>query len=139
MIASNLKLRYRSYNIPRRISTVCHSMDDAAIDALLQQCDGSVKLALLVAESGRPVAACRKRLEAAEGFLATALASEPRANGPGSCNGISQHSTYVLCVDGGGSKCAAAISRPDGTTGRGLGGPCNLFVTSARSRLVYAC
>lgn len=33
--------------------------------------------------------------------------------------------SYVLCVDGGGSKCTAVLVRDDGTTLTGEAGPCN--------------
>ncbi|CAK7231710.1 hypothetical protein SBRCBS47491_008023 [Sporothrix bragantina] len=38
---------------------------------------------------------------------------------------VSDTSRYVLCVDGGGSKCTAVLISADGTTLTGQAGPCN--------------
>lgn len=129
VVASNLKLKQRSRNILRKLSPKCASMDDDALDELLGRCNRSVKLALIVSETGLPVEQCQQRLEAAGGVLAKALAEyAPKpVNDDRSC-GTPQRGEYVLCIDGGGSKCAAAIA--DTSTGlvvsRGLAGPSNL-------------
>lgn len=129
VVASNLKLKQRSRNILRKLSPRCASMDDVALDDLLGRCNRSVKLALIVSETGLPVEQCRQRLAAAGGVLAKALAeyaATPVKNDLS--NGTPPPGEYVLCIDGGGSKCAAAIA--DRATGlvvsRGIAGPSNL-------------
>ncbi|KAL2783083.1 hypothetical protein BJX66DRAFT_330840 [Aspergillus keveii] len=121
LVASNAKLRQRSRNILRRLSKRASTLSDTQIDGLLSQCNQSVKLALLVAETGRSVEQCREDLEGAGQRLADALSShtrhEPRRG----------NTTLVLCVDGGGTKCAAVITDQNGNVlGRGVVGPCNL-------------
>ncbi|KAJ5142392.1 hypothetical protein N7476_003748 [Penicillium atrosanguineum] len=124
MVASNLKLEQRSRNMLRRLSTKCSSMSDSELNALLSASKHSVKLAILVAETGESVDTCANLLKSAGGVLATAL------------NEISQSSTqsmnteisgrFMLCIDGGGSKCAAVVTNADGLVSHGYGGPCNL-------------
>ncbi|EAW07096.1 putative glucokinase regulator family protein [Aspergillus clavatus NRRL 1] len=123
LVASNLKLEQRSRNILRRLSAQCHSMADEDLDALLARCHKSVKLALLVAETGRSVAECEAILDSAGGVLAQVLKTTPMEAIPAS----TQSREYVLCIDGGGTKCAALIAdRTGNVVGRGLAGPCNL-------------
>ncbi|KAL3485143.1 hypothetical protein BJX62DRAFT_243259 [Aspergillus germanicus] len=121
LVASNAKLRQRSRNILRRLSKRAATLSDTQTDDLLVQCDQSVKLALLVAETGRSVEQCREDLKCAGQRLADALLphtrNEPRCG----------KAPLVLCVDGGGTKCAAVITDQSGTVlGRGVVGPCNL-------------
>lgn len=99
-------------------------MSDAALDTLLLKCNGSVKLALLVAETGLPVGDCLAKLDLAGGVLAKALdmrSVDAQVNG---CSTPDRQ--YVLCIDGGGTKCAAVISDRTGVIRRGIAGPCNL-------------
>lgn len=124
LVASNLKLKQRSRNILRRLSGKCESMPDTELDAVLLECNGSVKLALLAVETGLSVSDCQSKLDSAGGVLSLALdkpAAKDQANG---CS--SQSRQYVLCIDGGGTKCAAVIADHTGIVGRGVGGPCNM-------------
>ncbi|KAF7165196.1 hypothetical protein CNMCM5623_009462 [Aspergillus felis] len=125
LVASNLKLEQRSRNILRRLSARCAGMTDAELDALLARCKGRVKLALLVAETEHPVEHCEERLASAGGVLANALeisfAEVKHVQTPAT------NRQYVLCIDGGGTKCAAVIADLTGSVvGRGTTGPCNL-------------
>jgi N-acetylmuramic acid 6-phosphate etherase len=126
LVASNLKLEQRSRNILRRLSARCDGMTDAELDALLARCKGRVKLALLVAETGEAVEQCEERLASAGGVLAKAF--EMSLAGVTDVQTPPAERQYVLCIDGGGTKCAAVIADLQGTVvGRGTTGPCNLY------------
>jgi N-acetylmuramic acid 6-phosphate etherase len=99
-------------------------MTDAELDALLARCKGKVKLALLVAETGHPIGQCAERLTSAGGVLANALETSLAKD----VQFPAKDRQYVLCIDGGGTKCAAVIADLTGTVvGRGTTGPCNLY------------
>lgn len=130
VMASNRKLKQRSRNILRKLSKRCDSMTDTSLDDLLARCDGSVKLALVVAETDVSVGESRQRLEAAEGALVRVLApSDHIPSGKSLANG-SKRRYPALCVDGGGSKCAVVVATSQGVMSRGVAGPCNLCVTT---------
>lgn len=127
--ASNLKLKQRSRNILRELSQRCAGMADASLDELLVSCAGSVKLALVVAEKELTVDESKRRLEEAQGVLARVLATDGRVHSDKALvNGVnaSKPKDPVLCIDGGGSKCAAVLGTTTGVTSRGIAGPCNL-------------
>lgn len=124
LVASNLKLKQRSRNILRILSKVCESKSDADLDALLLSCNRSVKLALLAAETGLSVGECQAKLDLAGGVLTKALSIEPAKKTVIVPRAVARE--YVLCIDGGGTKCAAVIVNHTGLVGRGLAGPCNL-------------
>ncbi|KAJ5189037.1 ATPase BadF/BadG/BcrA/BcrD type [Penicillium cf. griseofulvum] len=124
LVASNLKLEQRSRNILRRLSPKCQSAPDAELDAVLAQCNGSVKLAILVSETGESVETCRGYFDTAGGVLANALAAiyKPIEHKPTS----TPTQKFALCIDGGGTKCAAAVADGTNVVGQGSAGPCNL-------------
>lgn len=105
-------------------------MSDMSLDDLLARCDGSVKLTLVVAETDLPVGQSRQRLQAAAGVLVRALAPNSIIYSESSLANGSKQKSSVICVDGGGSKCAAVVATSSGIMGRGVGGPCNLYVRS---------
>ncbi|EXJ72161.1 uncharacterized protein A1O5_04665 [Cladophialophora psammophila CBS 110553] len=124
--ATNFKLQQRSRNMLR---TICGSRcpdSDASLDALLESCQGSVKLAIATLGLGTPVAEAKQRLEEAGGILANVLKKTTNgcSNGQTTANGDAPD--YVLCVDGGGSKCAAVVMSADGQRGYGEGPGCNV-------------
>ncbi|GIK05046.1 hypothetical protein Aspvir_009145 [Aspergillus viridinutans] len=122
LVASNLELEQRSRNILRRLSARCAGMTDAELDTLLARCKRKVKLALLVAETD-PVEHCEERLASAGGVLANALETSLAKD----VQSPAKDRQYVLCIDGGGTKCAAVIADLEGSVvGRGTTGPCNL-------------
>lgn len=125
LVASNLKLEQRSRNILRRLSEKCQSSSNAELDTLLSRCNSSVKLAILVAESGESVETCQGCFDAAGGVLANALAaiSKPMEQKPTS----TATQKFALCIDGGGTKCAAAVADGAKIVGQGFAGPCNLY------------
>ncbi|KGO70627.1 N-acetylmuramic acid 6-phosphate etherase MurQ [Penicillium expansum] len=124
LVASNLKLVQRSRNILRRLSGKCQSSSNTELDALLARCNASVKLAILVAETGESVETCQRYFGAAGGVLANALAavSKPIEQKPTS----TPTQKFVLCIDGGGTKCAAVVADGINVVGQGFAGPCNL-------------
>lgn len=126
MVASNLKLEQRSRNMLRQLSAKCSSMTDSELDILLSTSNHSVKLAMLVAETGEPVETCEKLLQSAGGVLATALDDISKPSIQAVNTDISGR--YMLCIDGGGTKCAAVAINADGLVSHGFGGPCNLYV-----------
>lgn len=125
LVASNLKLVQRSRNILRRLSGKCQSSSNTELDALLARCNASVKLAILVAETGESVETCQGYFDAAGGVLANALAavSKPIEQKPTS----TPTQKFVLCIDGGGTKCAAVVADGINVVGQGFAGPCNLY------------
>lgn len=123
MVASNLKLEQRARNILRRLSGNCNGSSDSELDSLLGKCDGSVKLAILVAETSESVESCREALASAGGVLAKAL-SEPSR--PAQIS-LPESRQFVLCIDGGGTKCAAVIADKEGVVSHGFAGPSNMY------------
>ncbi|KAJ5627260.1 hypothetical protein N7528_004687 [Penicillium herquei] len=122
MVASNLKLEQRSRNMLRRLSVKCNERSDSELDTLLAESNGSVKLAILVAETGESVQTCQASLDSAEGILSKALTGKPRPDQPDTHG----ERRFVLCIDGGGTKCAAAVADTSGAVSYGSAGPCNL-------------
>jgi N-acetylmuramic acid 6-phosphate etherase len=127
LVASNQKLKQRSRNILRKVSKHCSVMTDQYLDDLLTHCNGRVKLAIVVAEKGLSIEQSQRELDMAKGVLANVLAvengsqvEEPLVNG-------SSRRQRVLCIDGGGSKCAAVAGTLSDNTGNGVAGPCNLY------------
>lgn len=101
-------------------------MTDQDLDDLLARCDGRVKVALVVAEKGLSVEVSKEQLGAAQGVLAKVIAAEDEAQVKKPLvNGFKRHRS-VLCIDGGGSKCAAVVGDSRGNIGKGVAGPCNL-------------
>lgn len=128
MVASNLKLEQRSRNMLRRLSPKCNSMSDLELDTLLAQSKRSVKLAMLVAETGKTVEVCQQHLDSAGGVLAAALDEACPPTQTLSYNDRNSE-RFTLCIDGGGTKCAAAIADIAGNMSHGYAGPCNLYVS----------
>ncbi|KAJ5160929.1 uncharacterized protein N7482_007933 [Penicillium canariense] len=125
MVASNLKLEQRSRNMLRRLSTKCSSLSDSELDALLAQSNGSVKLAILVAETGKSAKDCQQHLDSAGGVLASAFEGASAPAQP-LCPPAAIARRFMLCIDGGGTKCAAAVTDHTGVVRHGYAGPCNL-------------
>lgn len=122
--ASNLKLKQRSKNILKRLSSTCAVMADSELDELLIECERSVKLAFLVAETGKSVETCKGDLQNAGEILTKALDVEVPDVRPVSNELVRK---FALCIDGGGTKCAAVVADAAGYTTRGYAGPCNLY------------
>ena len=124
--ATNIKLQQRARNI---IKTICGPLSpnsDGEIDALLEACDGSVKLAVTTILLHTPPMHGKELLKEAGGVLAIAL-SNFRTDQSGS-NGLSRNEEgkFVLCIDVGGSKCAAVVLGTNGEEGRGEAEGCNV-------------
>ncbi|KAJ5908763.1 hypothetical protein N7495_001445 [Penicillium taxi] len=121
MVASNLKLEQRSRNMLRTLSMKCNGISDSELTTLLTKCNNSVKLAILVAETGNSVQACEQQLVLAGGVLAKALDKRSKLT-----QSQMPDRQFVLCIDGGGTKCAAVVTDANGTASHGYAGPCNL-------------
>ncbi|KIW97102.1 N-acetylmuramic acid 6-phosphate etherase [Cladophialophora bantiana CBS 173.52] len=134
--ATNFKLQQRSRNILR---TICGSRcpdSDASLDALLESCQGSVKLAIATLGLGTPVAEAKQRLEEASGVLANVLKKPTNGCSNGQTTADGDAPDYVLCVDGGGSKCAAVVISADGQRGYGEGPGCNVTDVGVESAVL---
>lgn len=121
--ASNLKLQQRSRNIIRKLGGTACPSTDAELDALLQSCNGSVKLVLATLGLETTVDEAQKRLNEAGGSLSSVLKSRNQDVAKNH-----EDDEMVLYVDGGGTKCAAVIMGRDARIGEGEAGPCNVSV-----------
>ena len=119
---TNVKLQHRARRIIREIcGSRCISSDED-LDVLLAKCERNVKVAVVSICFGIPVKEAKARLRIAKEVLANLL-QVPSAMS----NGIGTHDgpQYVLCVDGGGTKCRAVILDRNSAEGSGEAGPCN--------------
>jgi len=98
-------------------------MTDSDLDALLFKCDRSVKLAILVAETGKTVEECKSDLALHGGILSIALQGNIKHRELVSNEFLRK---FVLCIDGGGTKCAAVVADASGKISHGYAGSCNL-------------
>jgi N-acetylmuramic acid 6-phosphate etherase len=124
--ATNKKLQQRARNIIRAICGPSSPKSDDELDRTLESCNGSVKLAVATILLQTSAQEAAKRLDAAQGVLAEVLKTKGTAT-PTLVEVISDSSReFVLCVDGGGSKCAAVLLGRNGEEGRGEAGECNV-------------
>lgn len=124
--ATNNKLSQRSRNIVRTICGPSCPTSDDELDSILSVCNGSVKLAVATILLQATADDAAKRLEVTNGVLSDALKhSAVVPLGPTVTNRI-VNDEFVLCVDGGGSKCAAVLLGRNGQEGRGEAGECNV-------------
>lgn len=138
--ASNEKLRARGRRIVRQvcegrplmqnirphINVKARSEDlDASIDSIIKKCQDNIKLACAVGLSGLGPDAAMEKLAAVGGHLDTFLRTLD-ANIRANVAGPDQQEEYFLCVDGGGTKCAASIASQNGVVAQGVAGGCNL-------------
>ncbi|KAH7409654.1 putative glucokinase regulator family protein [Cadophora sp. MPI-SDFR-AT-0126] len=119
--SSNLKLQQRSKNIIRTICGKKSPSSEEELEVLLAACSGSVKLAVATILLEAPIPEAKRRLDDAGGVLADVL-----QNSRAEYSEPSNTGNYVLCVDGGGSKCGAVILGKNGETGQGEAGECNV-------------
>lgn len=124
--ATNKKLQQRSKNIIRTICGTSAPKRDDEMDALIASCNGSVKLAVATVLLQTSVNEAKLRLESSGGVLAKLLTSEQNIQGNPANGSMKLSGGYVLCIDGGGSKCAAVILGKNGEEGRGEAGGCNV-------------
>ncbi|OCT55071.1 putative glucokinase regulator family protein [Cladophialophora carrionii] len=120
--ATNLKLQQRSRNILRTVCGLRCPTSDDDLDILLHKCHGSVKLAIASLSLGVSVSEAERRLDEAGGVLADLLKQVVDLSLPDD----STNQRYHLCIDGGGSKCAAAVISVDGESGHGESSGCNV-------------
>jgi N-acetylmuramic acid 6-phosphate etherase len=114
--ATNSKLRARTNRIVRLLTGV----DAAAADALLKECGGELKTALVVQLGAFTPTDARTRLSEAGGRVEEALKAHRRQPVGSTAEDL------VLGVDGGGSSTIALLAVGDRIVGRGVAGPSNL-------------
>ena len=123
---TNVKLQIRARRILREICGDRCPETDEALDRELEACGRNVKLTAVKVYLGVSVEEAEHRLQDVGGMLASLLKASQGTNG--ASNGIGGKRKYVLCVDGGGSKCSAVVVSEDGTVCSGESGPCNPYV-----------
>ncbi|KAI5460816.1 putative glucokinase regulator family protein [Mariannaea sp. PMI_226] len=126
MKCSNFKLRQRSKNILRFVGGSLCSQSDEELEKLLQDCDGSVKLAAATIILQTSIVEARKSLERNNGVLAGLIEEASRQSMQ---NGHAQGEggeSFVVAVDAGGSSCKAVIMDSSGQAWIGEGKPCNV-------------
>ncbi len=109
--ATNIKLQARTNRIIRQVVGVDH----ATADALLQQCGGELKTALVAALGKLSPDESRQRLRLSQGRVREALPIRPQSD-----------KSLSLGIDGGGSHTVALLAREGVLIGRGEAGPSNL-------------
>jgi N-acetylmuramic acid 6-phosphate etherase len=124
--SSNKKLQQRSRNIIRTICGPSCPTSDGELDGVITACNGSVKLAVATILLQATADDAARRLEINHGVLSDVLKHskiDQISSTKVECN---SDGPFVLCVDGGGSKCAAILLGKDGEEGRGEAGGCNV-------------
>src|SRR5262245_6787900 len=123
--ATNSKLRARTNRIVRLLTGV----DSDAADALLKECSGELKTALVMELATVSPDDARMRLSEAGGRVEEALSTRGRQPiGPTADD-------FVLGIDGGGSSTVALLSANGRTIGRGEAGPSNLSAVGESAAL----
>jgi N-acetylmuramic acid 6-phosphate etherase len=122
--ATNVKLRARTNRIVRHFTGL--SAEQAA--ALLQQCGGELKIALVAHRANVSPEEARAHLAVAGGRVSGAL--ERLQPGQQSGVAVTAGDVLLLGIDGGGTSTAALLARKKGDAfevlGRGESGPSNL-------------
>lgn len=122
--ATNLKLEQRARNIIREVCGASCPRSDEGMNILLREAGGSVKVAITMVALRTSAAKAQQELAAVDGLLARVLADAGVGEQP--VTNIEAERPYVLCIDGGGSKCAAYILTRDGEAGTAIGPACNV-------------
>ncbi|KAJ9136933.1 N-acetylmuramic acid 6-phosphate etherase [Pleurostoma richardsiae] len=132
--ATNIKLKQRAKNLLRLIGGPLCPDSDEGLEALLEECDGSVKLAAAKTVLQKPVAEVRERLAHSGGVLAN-LIRDAEVSSPATEEPPKVEDSVVLCIDAGGSSCKAVILSRQGQIGRGESGPCNVLSAGVESAM----
>lgn len=125
---TNVKLQIRARRILRAICGDRCPESNEEIGELLRSCDRSVKLAAAMAVLGIPIEEARIRLNEVGGVLAKLMVATKPTSSDVEVLSTGAKPKYVLCVDGGGSKCQAVIRDNAGMEMIGEAGPCNPYV-----------
>lgn len=129
--SSNLKLKQRARNIIRTVDPAATSLTNEQLDTAIQSCNGNVKLALMHLMSGLDVEESARRLAENGGVLKRAIEEWKNKTAtitptPSAVSDAeSRRADLVLCIDGGGSKCAISVADRSGNLGNAVGGSCN--------------
>jgi N-acetylmuramic acid 6-phosphate etherase len=124
--ATNKKLQQRSRNIIRTLCGPSNPKSDEELDHILETCNGSVKLAVVTILLQISAREGTERLEAAGGVRAKVLKQNNTIRPIFTVANGTSFNDFVLCIDGGGSKCAAVLLGPDQQEGKGEAGECNV-------------
>ncbi len=120
--ASNVKLKARANRLVRTVAGV----KTAEADALLTDCGGEVKTAIVAKLAGLTPDAARQRLRDSGGRIGPVVAGVGRATAV--VTGRPHRPDLVIGVDGGGTNTVALLAdRATGAVlGRGVSGPSNI-------------
>ena len=133
--ATNLKLKQRAKNILRYIGGAACTQSDEELEAVLEECRGSVKLAAATIVLGIPVADAEERLQKNKGVLARVFEAEAAKQ----AQQDDKDKGLFLCVDAGGTSCKAVIRTRDGHSSMGVSGPCNVYAIPLFPSLPPSC
>ena len=125
---TNLKLQVRARRILREICGDRAPTSDEELDRELDSCSRNVKLAAVKIYLKISVDEAESRLRAADGVLANVIKSSQRPAEAVNGLAVDAEAEYVLCIDGGGSKCSAVLVSNSETMFQGESGPCNPYV-----------
>ena len=129
---TNVKLQLRARKILREICGDRAPTFDEELDRELSSCGRNVKLAAVKIYLGISVDEADSRLRAAGGVLANIITIGQTPAEAVNRVALDANAEYVLCVDGGGSKCSAVLLSRSGLLFRGESGPCNPYVNLDR-------
>jgi N-acetylglucosamine kinase-like BadF-type ATPase len=131
--ATNSKLRARSNRIVRALT----QLSVEAADALLRQCDGELKTALVARLANVSPQEARARLAAAGGQVRPAISAPADRRLQIADRKSNESASFCLGIDGGGSRTVALLARQDArgwsVVGRGVTGPSNLQAVGVAS------
>jgi N-acetylmuramic acid 6-phosphate etherase len=122
--ATNQKLKERARRIIRQCCQSSLPISDDELDLLLARCNGSVKLAIASLRLGVSAAEAQHLLQRSGGILASIVSDH--GNIAATHGDVLASARYVLCVDGGGSKCAVFILGSNGEAGSATAPSCNV-------------
>ena len=125
MKPTNCKLELRARGILREICRDHCPTSDEDLDQELKACGRNVKLTAVKIYLGVSVDEAERHLQGADGVLTNLLKASQASSESVNGRSTSHDPAYVLCIDGGGSKCSAVLMSADGAVGHGESGPCN--------------
>ncbi|KAJ5368126.1 glucokinase regulator family protein [Penicillium cataractarum] len=91
-----------------------HTIEDSALNVLIEQCEGKVKLACSVIVSGLPLDVARHHLDVVNGNFHLFVDSLNPTISHQPPNPLDHSEELFLAIDGGGTKCAVSIANRTG-------------------------
>lgn len=126
MKATNEKLQQRARDIIRNICGSASPFENEELDKLLADCGESVRIAVASILLESSVEEARQSLKNAGGVLAEVLEKPKNVMARKENSNCKATQKYVLCVDGGGSKCLAVVIGDNGEFEKGEAEECNV-------------